>query len=120
MGLINEGLVPLVFAEAVYDARLETISDLPKGRVIWWFEKTDMPRAKEILGETCCIMGNVSNALLSIGTPGKVESCCKELIEGVGKGGGFILSTAAGMQGAKPENVKAMIDSVKKFCVRNG
>lgn len=113
MGLINEGIVPLVFAEAGFDSRLEIISDLPKARAIWWFEKTDMSRAKKILGETCCIMGNVPNDLLSIGTPAEVEYSCRELIDNAGKDGGFILSTAAGMQGAKPENVKTMIESVK-------
>jgi uroporphyrinogen-III decarboxylase len=117
MGLINEGLVPLVFAEAGYDSRLEIISDLPKGRVIWWFEKTDMARAKKILGGTCCIMGNVSNAILSIGTPAEVESCCRELIDTAGTGGGFILSTAAGLQGAKHENVRTMIEFTKSYGV---
>lgn len=117
IGLIDEGLVPLVFAEAEYNSRLEIIADLPKASVIWWFEKVDMARAKSILGDTACIMGNISNDLLHLGTPEEMEACCKELVDVAGKGGGFILSTASGLQGAKPENVKAMIDFTKSYGV---
>ena len=115
IGLMNEGCVPLIFAESIYDSRLEIIADLPPKTVIWWFEKVDMSQAKEILGDTACIMGNVPNILFRSGTPDDIEACCKELIDVAGKEGGYILSTAAGMQGAKPENVKAMMDFVKKY-----
>jgi len=37
MGMINEGLVPMPFAEGRYNRRLEVIKDLPRGSVIWWF-----------------------------------------------------------------------------------
>jgi hypothetical protein len=47
MGLINEGFVPLLFAERGYNSRLEVILDLPKGKTVWWFENTDMDRAKQ-------------------------------------------------------------------------
>jgi hypothetical protein len=33
----------------------------------------------------------------------------------VGRDGGFILSTGAGMEDAKPDNVKAMIDFSKVY-----
>jgi len=51
MGLINEGFVPLLFAEGGYNSRLEVISDLPKGKTVWWFENTDMARAKQTVGK---------------------------------------------------------------------
>ncbi|MCJ7687334.1 MAG: uroporphyrinogen decarboxylase, partial [Desulfobacteraceae bacterium] len=41
LGLIEEGLVPQLFAEGSYDSRLEIISDLPRGKVIWKFDATD-------------------------------------------------------------------------------
>jgi hypothetical protein len=46
MGLINEGFVPLLFTEGGYNSRLEVISDLLKGKTVWWFENTDIARAK--------------------------------------------------------------------------
>jgi len=117
IGLINEGLVPLLFAEGGYNSRLEVISDLPKGMTVWWFDRTDMVRAKETVGKVACIAGNVSLSLLSTGTEDEVKGYCKRLIDTAGKDGGFILSTGAGMEGAKPENVRAMIDFTKEYGV---
>ena len=115
IGLINEGLVPVAFAEGRYEARLEIISDLPENKTVWWFERTDMARAKETVGKIACIAGNVPNALFRAGTPDEMKDYCKNLIDVAGKGGGFILSTAAGLQGAKAENVAALIDFSKEY-----
>ena len=115
VGLIDEGLVPIPFAEGSYNSRLEIISDLPKGRCIWYFDQTDMARAKQTIGKVACLQGNVPLDLMCAGTPDEVTAYCKEVIEIAGKDGGFILSTGAGLQGAKAENVKAFIDAGKAF-----
>jgi len=117
IGIVNEGLVPVLFAEGGYNSRLEVISDLPKGVAAWWFDTTDMIRAKETVGKVACIIGNVPIPLLCAGTEDEVKEYCKSLIDNVGRNGGFILSTGAGMDGAKPENIKAMIDFSKKYGV---
>jgi hypothetical protein len=117
LGLVYEGLVPVIFAEAGYESRLDIISDVPKGKTVWWFEQTDMARAKETVGKVACIAGNIPNALFRTGGPEDMRAYCRELIEAAGEGGGFILSTAASLQGARPENVKAMIDAGKEFGV---
>jgi hypothetical protein len=114
IGLINEGLIPQLFAEGGYNQRLEIISDLPKGKTLWWFDATDMARAKETIGKVACIAGNVPLDILCTGSTDDVETYCQNLIDTAGKDGGFILSSGAGVQGAKPENVKAMIDYSKK------
>jgi len=115
IGLIDAGLVPILFAEGGYNQRLEVISDLPKGKAIWLFDTTDMERAKATVGQVCCIAGNVPLDLLCTGTPDDITHYCKKLIDTAGKDGGFILSTGAGMQGARPRNVKAMIDFSKDY-----
>ena len=117
LGMVNEGLVPMLFAESDYNSRLEVISDLPPHRVIWWFENIDMAKAKATVGQTMCIAGNLPNILFRAGTPEDVKARCKTLIDIAAKGGGFILSTAAGMQGAKPENVKTAIDFSRDYGV---
>ncbi len=114
IGLINEGLVPQLFAEGGYNQRLEIIGDLPKGKTVWWFDATDMARAKATVGKVACIAGNVPLDILCTGSTTDVEAYCKELMATAGKGGGFILSSGAGVQGARPENVRAMIDYSKK------
>jgi hypothetical protein len=117
VGLINEGLVPQLFAEGGYNNRLEDICDVPKGKVVWWFDRTDMKRAKETVGQVACLAGNVPLDLLCTGTPDEVRVYCRELIDVAGRDGGFILSSGAGLQGSKPENVKAMIDFSKEYGV---
>ena len=117
IGLIDEGMVPQLFAEGGYNKRLEIISDLPRGKTVWWFDATDMARAKETVGKVSCIAGNVPLDLLCTGTPDDVKDYCRNLIDAAGKEGGFILSSGAGVQGAKPENVKAMIDFSKEYGV---
>ena len=48
---------------------LKRITDgLPKGMVMVDFEKTDMKKAKQVLGDSVCIYGNVPSALLVYGS----------------------------------------------------
>ena len=74
-----------------------------------------MVQAKEVLGKVACIAGNVPLTLLCTSTPDKVKAYCRNLIDIAGKNGGFILSTCAGMQGTKAENVRAMIEFSKDY-----
>jgi uroporphyrinogen-III decarboxylase len=115
IALINDGLVPMPFAEGSYVRRLEVIKDLPKGSVIWWFERMDMAKAKEILGGHACIAGNVPVSVLLTGTPAEVKESCRKLIETCGKGGGYILTGAASMNQGNPENLRAMMDAAKEY-----
>ncbi len=117
MGLINEGCVPLLFAEGGYNSRLEYINELPKGHCIWLFDRTDMVKAKEIIGQTSCIAGNISAGLLLTSTPDEVKRACKELIDNVGKGGGFMLCPGTAMDQGKPDTIHAMIDYTKEYGV---
>lgn len=118
LALIEKGLIPTVLWEGDCLSRLETIGDIPRGKAIYWFEKTDIFKAKEILGDTVCIRGNVPAPLLCVGSPGDVEAYCKKLIDVVGKGGGFILDGAIGIPDeARQENVRAMSDTVKTYGV---
>ncbi|HSW39105.1 MAG TPA: uroporphyrinogen decarboxylase family protein, partial [Acidobacteriota bacterium] len=117
LGLIEEGLVPLLFAEGRYDNRLEIIKDLPAGKVIWHFDRTDMFRAKKILGDNACIAGNVPASLLCTGTAGEVKEYCRRLIEFCGEGGGFILTGGASIDKGPAENLRAMSEAVMEYGV---
>jgi hypothetical protein len=115
IGLINDGCIPMLFAEGKYNNRLKIIKDLPRGKVMWHFDKTDMFRAKEILGDTCCIAGNVPTSLLRTGTPQAVKEYCRKLIEVCGKGGGFILTGGASIDKGDADNLRVMIEAVEEF-----
>jgi len=117
MGLIAEGLVPLLFAEGSYVNRLDVITDLPKGTAIWWFEHMDMARAKEIVGSKACIAGNIPASIIRTGTPRDVKAHCRKLIEIAGKGGGYILAGGAGIDKSDPDNLRAIMEAAKEYGV---
>ena len=115
VGLVDAGLIPVVYCEGSYNTRLETLREVPKGKVVYDFENVDMFRAKDILGDVACIAGNLPNAMLLYGGPDEVDRYCKKLIEGVGKDGGFMLDSGGLIDNAKVENLRAMFDSVEKY-----
>jgi len=116
LGLIDKGLVPCLLWEGDCTTRLEIIADIPPGKAIYWFERTDLVKAKEVLGDIVCLRGNVPTSILIAGTPDDVDDYCRNLIQKVGKGGGFILDGSIGVPDeAKVENVVAMAESVKKY-----
>ncbi|RLC87298.1 MAG: hypothetical protein DRJ03_06365 [Chloroflexi bacterium] len=99
---------------------LDTIQDiaagLPQGKLLLDLEKTDMKKAKEVLGDTICLYGNVPSAMLCYGTVEDVDEYCKQLIEDCAPGGGFVLGTECETPwNAKPENVKAIGEAARKY-----
>jgi uroporphyrinogen-III decarboxylase len=112
---IKEGLIQNMFAEGGYNTRLETVNDFPKGTVSWYFDKTEMAKAKKILGSKCAIQGNVPSSLVVTGNPADMKEYCRKLIEDCGKGGGFILSAGAVADNPKLENLRAMVAAVKEY-----
>jgi hypothetical protein len=117
MGMIEQDVVPCVFWEGNCTSRLEIIADIPRGKAIYWFEATDIYRAKEVLGDIACLRGNVPASVLNTGTPDDVTEYCKRLIKVVGKNGGFILDgAAAGIPDEAPlANVLAMMRTAREY-----
>jgi uroporphyrinogen-III decarboxylase len=115
--LIEEGIICLMFAEGGYNTRLDTLTDFPRGSVVWWFDQTDMVKAKKVLGDKFCIQGNVPSSLLVTGTPEDVKECCRKLIEQCGKGGGYILGAGCVPDSPKLENLRAMVAAVNEYGV---
>jgi hypothetical protein len=114
MGLIEAGCVPFPAAEGGYESRLDVIRDLPRGKTVWMFDRTDIIKAKKRVGDTFCVLGNVPSSMLALGTPEEVKAYCKKLIDYTGKGGGFILANGAFFDQAKPENLEAMIATARE------
>jgi len=114
LALVDAGWTPCPFFEGTWDQRLEYIRELPKGKVLCHFAKTDPEKAKAILGGHLCFMIDVPGFLLKAGTVSEVEDYCRNLIKVCGKDGGFIM-TATCLDEAAPQNVKAMIDITKSY-----
>jgi hypothetical protein len=45
--LIAEGIICVMFAEGGCNTRIDTVTDFPKGSIVWWFDRTDMAKAEE-------------------------------------------------------------------------
>ncbi len=113
LGLVEQGIVPVMFVQGSYNKRLEVIADrdIPAGTVLWWFDQTDMALAKQALAGQGCIAGNVPSALLALATPGEVEEYVTRLLDTCARDGGFFLRNGASLDDAKAANLKAMIDT---------
>jgi hypothetical protein len=134
-GLVEQGMIPLLFAEGRYNTRLETIMETPKASAIWlfdqtdmaraketpkasaiWlFDQTDMARAKETIGTVTCIQGNMPLSLMHAGTPEQVAEHTRKLIDIAGKDGGFILDVGAVADEGKDENLLTMVNTAKEY-----
>ena len=115
--LVEQGIIANLFAEGSYDTRLESVNEFPKGAVSWLFDQTDMIHAKEILGDKCCIKGNIPASLVITGDPKDVKEYCRKLIEDCGKGGGYVLAPGCNAENPKLENLRAIMEAVREYGV---
>jgi hypothetical protein len=113
--IIDVGMIPFVYTEGPYTSRVKHLTEVPKGKVIYSFEEVDPVYAKQQLGDTACIQGVFPVYLLHYGKKQQVIDEAKRLIDILAPGGGYIFSTGAGYDQAKPENVEAMFDTVKTY-----
>jgi hypothetical protein len=111
------GFISVFHMDTDWTRNLPYLRELPTKMCICELDSaTDIFKAKEVLDGHMCIMGDVAPSLLSLGTTEEVIEYCEKLIDVVGKGGGFILSTGCECPpDAKFENVKAMLDTPKRY-----
>ena len=115
LGLIEGGLTPHVFYEGSYDQRLPYLRELPRGKTIGRFDRSDLFKVKEVLGDRMCIMAGFPVSLLRAGTPDQIRELTKELIEVVGRDGGFIMGPSSSMAEADPDLVKVWVEATKEY-----
>ncbi len=116
-----EGLITVLHFDQDWTLNLPYLVDLPKKMCVCELDSTtDIFKAKEILKDHMCIAGDVPAALSSLGTTEEMEEYCKKLIDIVGKGTGFILSSGCTVPAdCKYENFKMMIDTAKNYLPSN-
>ncbi len=115
--IVDSGQIVYLHFDQDWTPNLPYLKELPKGKCILATDgTTDLVKAKEILGDHMCLMGDVPATLLTLGTPEEVDEYCRQRIEIVGAGGGYILSSGCELPiDSKPENVRAMLESVEKY-----
>jgi len=112
-----EGYVTTLHFDTDWTLNLPYLLELPPKTCICELDSTtDIFKAKEILKDHMCIMGDVPPALSSHGTPEEMQAYCQKLIDIVGKDTGFILSTGCAVPpDTKDENFKMMIDTARNY-----
>jgi len=115
--LVASGITPLLHCDTDWTRFFEYFRRFPRGSCILELDgASDIFKAKEMLGDLMCIMGDVPAVMLAFATPEKVRDYCRRLIQVVGKGGGFILSSGCSLPpNAKPENVSVMREAVEEY-----
>ena len=77
----------------------------------------DIEALKRQIGHRVCLIGNIDlHYTLTLGEPQEVEDEVKRRIEVVGKGGGYMISSANSITSyCRVENVKAMIAAIRRY-----
>jgi len=113
--IVDVGMVPYIYTEGPYNSRVKYLREVPKGKVVYSFEDADPVLVKKELGDTACLTGFFPIYKLHYGTKQEVIDEVKRLVDILAPGGGYIFSTDAGFDHAKPENVEAMFETLKTY-----
>ena len=114
LALIDMGVTPYIYTEGPYSSRLKFLTDVPKGKVLYHFEKVDMAEAKRVLGDTAAICGNLSISNLEYSKKHDVEEEMKRLLDTCMPGGGYLFDFNGSLENAKPENLDAVFEILEK------
>lgn len=115
MALIDMGVTPYLYGEGPYNTRLEQLMDVPKGKVLYHFERVDMKRAKETVGQVASICGNLSLVTMEFGTPQQVADEVKRLLDTCAPGGGYLFDFDGSLENAKPENIDILFETLEQY-----
>lgn len=80
-------------------------------------QKADQKTCKAAAAEKATLLGPIDpSEVMAMGTPALVIEKCKEALENLSPGGGFILGPGCALPSSTPyENIDAMIEAAKKF-----
>jgi uroporphyrinogen decarboxylase len=100
-------LMPIL--EDLLDLGIAGLHPIEKGAM-------DIQAMKRDYGHRVCLLGNVDLNILGIGTPEEVDGEVRELIQEVGPGGGYIVTSGNSLASYLcPENVLALSRAVQKY-----
>jgi hypothetical protein len=112
---LEDGYVVQLHNDTNWTDRLHYLTELPKGKIYMHMdERTDIKKAKEILGDHMAIEGNFKPSLFTLGTPNQIEKRTKEIIDDCAEGGGLWVGVEI-PDDAKLENLKALCDTCKTY-----
>jgi hypothetical protein len=116
--LWKNGHQTLFYAEGDWSKHLHAFSDLPERSIVYHVDKGDIREVHCVLGGKFCLSGGIRNDILAYGTPDDVRACCKSVIDGVARDGGYIMDASAIMQNdTRIENLQALTEFTRDYGV---
>ena len=110
---IRYDVIPIFHLDADWTPGLDVFKEIePKKAIMALDGKTDIYKAKEVVGDRMCIMGDVPAELFAFGDPQKVYDYAAKLIRDLGPTGYIMCSGCDIPFNAKKENVEAMYQAV--------
>jgi uroporphyrinogen-III decarboxylase len=111
--VVDAGLIAVLHLDSDWTRELKRFRELPKAKCILALDgETDIYKAKKILGDHLCIMGDVPASMLYLESPDNVYEYSCKLVRELGPEG-FILHSGCDIPAnAKLENVQAMVAAV--------
>ena len=115
----DRGILPILHFDSCWDSEIETLKELPEKKCLLMLDgTTDMRKAREILDERMCLMGDVPATMLAFGKADEVYRYVTKLIDDVGPKTGLIVSSGCDCPlNAIDENADAMIQATLDYSV---
>lgn len=114
----SRGHQVLFYAEGDWTPHLTAFAELPEASIIYHVDRGDIFETHRVLGDRFCLSGGIPNFLLSYGTPDQVRACCKKVLDGVAREGGYVLDASAIMQNdTSEENLRALTEFAREYGV---
>ena len=106
----------LYYAEGDWTNNLKAFAELPDRSIVFHVDRSDIFETHRVLGRKFCLSGGIPNDLLAFGSQQDVRDCCKKVIDGVARGGGYIMDASAIMQDdTKVDNLRAMTEFTRDY-----
>ncbi|MCL2121956.1 MAG: hypothetical protein FWH28_06880 [Clostridiales bacterium] len=115
LAIIDSGKVPYIYTEGKYNTRIDCLTEVPPGKVIYHFEEVDIQLAKKELDGIACIRGAFPANTVVYKTPSVIDEKVKETMDILAPGGGYLFSTGYPIEGCPVENMEALLLAVEKY-----
>ena len=113
--MIEHGKIAVMHIDSDWTRDIERFGELPQGKFVFNTDgMTDLATARWLVPKAA-IIGDVSTAMLTTGTPQQVRDYINRLIDQTGPQGMFICSGCDTPVSAKYENVVAMIKATNEW-----
>ena len=115
---IEAGVTPVLHFDSCWEAELETLKTLPARKCVLMLDGfTDIRKAREVLDDRMCLLGDVPASMLAFESASDVYDYCIKLIDDVGPTGLMLSSGCDCPLNAKDENVDAMLQATVDYRV---